>query len=113
WTRCDMEVVRAWIEERYPFDGESWRAFHERVAQCLEPLAAHGSGEAVAVFTSATPIAVWVGMALGVADGKRMALAGVLYNSSITTLRLRAGELTLFSFNSVPHLPDPRLRTFR
>ena len=36
-----------------------------------------------------------------------------MYNSAVTTMRLRDGDLTLFSFNGVPHLHDPQLRTFR
>ena len=36
-----------------------------------------------------------------------------LYNSSLTTMRLREQELTLFSFNCTPHLSDDSLRTFR
>jgi hypothetical protein len=31
----------------------------------------------------------------------------------VTTLRLRDDDLTLFSFNGVPHLNEAGLRTFR
>jgi len=67
----------------------------------------------VAVFTSATPIAVWTGMALGIAENKIMRLAGVMYNSAFSTLRMRQEDVTLFSFNNVPHLAEAALRTFR
>ena len=112
-TRCDVAVIRAWVEGRHPHAGESWPAFRERVTECLQTLAEYRSGETVAVFTSATPIAVWVGLALGLADGKLLRLAGVSYNSGITTLRMHQRELTLFGFNSIPHLPDPCWRSFR
>jgi hypothetical protein len=59
------------------------------------------------------PIAIWVGLSLGVNSGKLMQLAGVMYNSAITTMRLQGRDLTLFTYNSVPHLNEPRLRTFR
>jgi hypothetical protein len=36
-----------------------------------------------------------------------------MYNSAVTTMRLRNDDLMLFSFNGVPHLTDPQLRTFR
>jgi hypothetical protein len=42
-----------------------------------------------------------------------MRLAGAMYNSAVTTLRLRGDDLMLFTFNGVPHLTDPPLRTFR
>jgi hypothetical protein len=51
--------------------------------------------------------------ALGLSDGLFMRLAGVLYNSAVTTMRLRDDELMLFTFNGVPHLNEPHLRTFR
>ena len=75
--------------------------------------AGYQSGDAVAIFTSATPIAIWVAAALGVPDGQIMRLAGVMYNSAVTTMRLRDDDLMLFSFNGVPHLTETHLRTFR
>ena len=42
-----------------------------------------------------------------------MRLAGAMYNSAVTTMRLRDDDLMLFSFNGVPHLNEPQLRTFR
>ena len=41
-----------------------------------------------------------------------MRLAGVIYNSGLSTLNRRDREMRLFSFNSAAHLP-PDLRTFR
>ncbi len=111
--RCDIAVLRAWAEGRFEHGSETFAAFRERIAGCLGMFSKYGPGEAVAVFTSATPIAVWVGMAMGVLDGTLLRLAGVAYNSGITTLRVRERDLTLFSFNNVPHLPEPGLRTFR
>ena len=112
WLPCDTAIVRAWTEGRYPCRGESWEQFCARVARGLEPLAQYRSGEAVAVFTSATPIAISIGNAVGASNGRVMRLAGVMYNSALTTMRLRNGDLTLFAFNHTAHLP-PELRTFR
>jgi hypothetical protein len=42
-----------------------------------------------------------------------MRLAGVLHNASCTVVRLHAGELRLHSFNSIPHLCEAGLRTYR
>ena len=113
WTECDTQCMRAWIEGRFPSRVETWMAFTERVLACRAALAGCQAGDAVAVFTSATPIAIWMASALGIADGHIMRLAGVMYNSAITTLRLREDGVTLFSFNGVPHLSEARLRTFR
>jgi broad specificity phosphatase PhoE len=113
WTPADTAVVRAWVEGRYAFNGESWTAFQERIGAAFEALAAHGSGDAVAVFTSATPMAIAVGKTLGLNGRHVMRLAGVTYNAALTTLRVRPNDLMLFGFNGIPHLAEPGLRTFR
>jgi broad specificity phosphatase PhoE len=113
WTLSDTLVVRAWVEGRYEVPGESWQAFRERVSSVVEAMHRFPPGESVAVFSSATPIAVWVGMALALERRHVMRLAGVTYNAALTTMRVRAGDVALFSFNSTPHLPEPHLRTFR
>jgi broad specificity phosphatase PhoE len=113
WTKCDTLVVRAWVEGRYEVPGESWKDFRDRVAGNLETLRRFQPGDAVAVFSSATPAAVWVGMALGLNGRHVMRLAGVTYNAALTTLRVRENDLDLFSFNGTPHLTEPHLRTFR
>jgi broad specificity phosphatase PhoE len=111
WSPCDIQVVDAWIRARYTYSGESWQGFRERVASCREAL--NGSEGNVAVFTSATPAAIWTGLSLDIHDDRILPLAGALYNSSITILRLREEQLRLFSFNGVPHLADAALRTHR
>ena len=113
WTDCDTQAMRAWMEDRYPCQTESWAAFRRRVLGARRSLGEFDSGDAVAVFTSATPISIWVASALGVPDSHIMRLGGVMYNSAVTTMRLRDDDLMLFSFNGVPHLSEPQLRTFR
>ena len=113
WTHCDTLVVRAWVEGRCEVPGESWQAFQERVCRNLETVNSFANGDAVAVFSSATPIAIWIGMALGLNGRHILRLAGVTYNAALTTMRVRDGDLMLFSFNGTPHLPEPHLKTFR
>jgi len=113
WTQCDTLVVRAWVEGRYQVPGESWEVFRERVSSALETLKRFPSGDTIAVFSSATPIAVWIGMALGLNARHTLRLAGATYNAALTTMRVREDDLALFSFNGTPHLPEPHLRTFR
>ncbi len=113
WTRCDTLVVRAWVEGRYEVPGESWEAFRKRVSTPLRVLSRIPPAETAVVFSSATPIAVWIGMALGLNGRHVMRLAGVTYNAALTTMRAREEDLALFSFNGTPHLTEPHLRTFR
>ena len=113
WLPCDIKVVEAWIQDRYAYNGESWPAFRERVEACRPRLAdAAGDGD-VAVFTSATPIGIWTALAMDIHDDRALQLAGVLRNASCTVLRLREGHLRLDSFNNIPHLCRPELRTYR
>jgi len=113
WTRCDTLVVRAWVEGRYDVTGESWEEFRRRVSTPLQALRSMPAEDAVAIFSSATPIAVWMGLALGLNGRKVLRLAGATYNTAITTMRAREDDLALFSFNGTPHLTETSLKTFR
>ncbi len=113
WLPCDVKVVEAWIQGRHSYDGESWKAFRERVIGCQSKLE-HVQREAnILVFTSATPISIWTALAMEIHDERAMRLAAALHNTSCTVLRLHAGQLRLHSFNTIPHLCAPELRTYR
>jgi broad specificity phosphatase PhoE len=113
WNECDKQVVRAWIEGRYPYSGESWNAFERRIHRALARVVEAGDEGNALVFTSATPIGVCAARTLEIGDGRAMWLAGVLFNASYSTLRIRGSEVRLFSFNTTAHLEQPELRTFR
>lgn len=113
WTKSDILVTRAWVEGRFPQNGESFPQFKQRIGKNLAALTRHTHGECIAVSTSATPIGIFAGLALELQPRHVMRLAGSLYNSSFTSFRLRDGDLALFSFNNIPHLADQDLRTFR
>lgn len=110
WNDCDKKCVRAWVEGRYDYAGESWKAFVERVHGALARVKDQGN---VAVFTSATPIGIAAAKTLEISDGRAMWLAGVMFNASFTTLRIREDEIRLFTLNAIPHLNEAELRTFR
>jgi broad specificity phosphatase PhoE len=112
-TVLDAKVVRAWVSQRFPYSGESWAEFHARVVAALDGLRRFADLGHVAVFTSATPTAISVAYSMGVTDVRAVRIAGLSYNSSISTLRIQPADFTLFSFNAVPHLVDPELRSFR
>ena len=110
--RCDRAVICAWMEDRFPELNveEKWESFRARVHSCADTF--NGHEPAVAVFTSATPIAIHAGAALGLTNEKLISVLGVIYNTSVTVLRSKADDLRLFTFNSVPHL-DASNRTLR
>lgn len=113
WLPCDTAVVEAWISGQHEYAGESWEEFLRRVMNCEISHDRRHSGDNIAVFTSAVPVAIWTGLALDIRDQRIMQLAAPLQNASVTVLQSRDGNLRLFSFNTTPHLRLPDLRTFR
>ena len=112
WRPCDTKMVEAWITGRFPYGGETWDQFRERVAALRVKLSDAPRQANILAFTSATPTAILTGLALDISDARVRQLAGVLYNASYTVLRQRGENLQLFQFNAVPHL-KPELRTHR
>lgn len=111
--RCDQAVIRAWMENRYSdYEGEAWASFRERIQACATGLCSEPREKAIAIFTSATPIAIIAGASLGLTDEKLLSILGVIYNTSVSVMRARNGGLRLFTFNAAPHLSGS-LRTFR
>ena len=113
WLPCDTKIVEAWIRGRFPYSGETWKQFCERVLSCRSRIDHRQAREDILVVTSATPIAIWTGVSLEIFDDRVMRLAGTLYNASYTILRIRQEELRLFTFNSASHLSDAGVRTHR
>lgn len=113
WLPCDSQIVNAWIAARYPYTGESWNDFRQRVAAWRSELHNGMRNSNIIVFTSAMPVAIWTGLALEIEDGRILRLAGVLHNASYSILRFKAGDLRLHTFNAAPHLVNEELRTYR
>jgi broad specificity phosphatase PhoE len=113
WLPCDVKVVQAWIRGRHTYNGESWLAFRERVVGCQSKMERAERDAKVVVFTSATPIGIWTALSMEIHDERAMRLAGALHNASCTVLRLQNGDLRLQTFNAIPHLGEPDLRTYR
>ncbi|HWP44643.1 MAG TPA: histidine phosphatase family protein, partial [Blastocatellia bacterium] len=98
---------------RYPDCGvETWEEFRNRIQTCFSSVSAEIGDRPVAIFTSATPIALLASASLGLDEEKMLSILGVIYNASMTSVRVKAGGARLFTFNETPHLPW-RLRTFR
>ena len=113
WRASDTKVMDAWVAGRFPYSGESWGEFIERVAACRLERREAQPRENIAVFTSAVPTAIWTARALEASNGHIQRLAAVLLNTSYTVLQLRDTETLLLTFNTVPHLYTPELRTRR
>lgn len=113
WNDCDKKCVRAWVEGRYEYSGESWKAFVDRIHLALARITAAAHDGNVAIFTSATPIGIAAAKTLEIVDGRAMWLAAVMSNASFSTLRVHGNEVRLFTLNATPHLNEAALRTFR
>ena len=114
WTPPDAAVVEAWIRGRYSIEAESWSQFNNRVREAGQHFSSLPEDARIAIFTSATPISIWISEVLGgLAPERVMRFAGASLNTGITILSARAARLDLFMFNAVPHLGDPALHTFR
>lgn len=114
WTSGDIAVIRAWIDGRFPVKStESWIEFQGRIGGAFERLVSQAGRGNILVFTSATPVGIALSRVLGLEPRDAMRLAGSLLNSSVSTVRHRPDDLSLFNFNTVGHLADPRHHTFR
>jgi broad specificity phosphatase PhoE len=111
WSSCDLAVARAWVEATVPTAAESWAAFQLRVGEAFRRLVQLSPESAnVAVFTSATPVAICVADALGASSPQtRFQLAGALFNAAYAVLSTDGG---LVSFNEAGHLVG-EMRTLR
>ena len=108
-------VTTVWIKGEYLVDGvESWQEFSSRVRGALKRIAgAGGAGRRVAVFTSGGVIGLAVQTVLGSSDNKALEINWRVKNCSLTEIIFGRDRYSLDSFNTIPHLDDPRLRTFR
>jgi broad specificity phosphatase PhoE len=94
-------------------DVESWLSFSSRVERGLKRIIQGGSRRRVAVFTSGGPIGVAVQIAVDAAESSVLELNWRVRNCSITELIFNRDRLTLDWFNSIPHLDETHLRTYR
>jgi broad specificity phosphatase PhoE len=72
-----------------------------------------GTGRRVAAFTSGGPIAVTVQTVLGAPDRAAIELNWRIRNCSLTQLIFSGSRMSLDSFNTIPHLQDPQLWSYR
>jgi broad specificity phosphatase PhoE len=108
-------VIGKWVDGTIPSNSvEPWRDFSARVNSGLKQfLGAGAQSERVAIFTSGGPIGLAVQRALDLSAQNALRISWMARNSSFTEFLYSSDRFTLSSFNSVPHLDDPALQTYR
>jgi broad specificity phosphatase PhoE len=95
-------------------DLEAWPAFRDRVARGVRRMTARpGGGHRVVAFTSGGFIGAAVQAALGAPDRAALELSWRLRNTALVEFVFTHDRITLDSFNTMPHLEDPALWTYR
>jgi broad specificity phosphatase PhoE len=107
-------LMTIWLEGHFHLsDVESWLSFNARVERGLKKIIQAGGRRRIAVFTSGGPIGVAVQIAVDAAEMSALELNWRVRNCSITELLFNRDKLSLDWFNSIPHLDEPYLRTYR
>jgi broad specificity phosphatase PhoE len=106
-------AMLAWLAAEQHPTVETWDVFRSRVLRALRRLQDGPSNRNVALFTSGGPISVLVQAAIGAAERSFLEVNWRVKNCSISEFTFSRDRLSLDSFNAVPHLERPELRTFR
>lgn len=104
WARGELELT----------DIEPWADFCARVHRGFDQLmSSHASGRRVAVFTSGGPVGVSLQRALEIASQRALEMAWMVRNAAVSEYIFTRDRFTLSQFNSIAHLDEPRLLTYR
>ena len=108
-------LMQFYVAGDYRSDGiESWQRFHQRVRDAFAVIRCKsGRGRQIAVFTSGGPIGVATQTTLQAPEQQAVELNWRVYNASVTQFTFTRGRVSLDHFNSVTHLPDRQLWTYR
>lgn len=115
FQRMFERLVTAWLDGAVESAGiEPWDAFLERVEGGISRIVrAQGRGRSAVVFTSGGPIGLAVRMALDAPARSALEVNWRVRNTSLTHFVFSEDRLSLDAFNSLPHIADPSLETFR
>ncbi|MEW6212427.1 MAG: histidine phosphatase family protein [Acidobacteriota bacterium] len=115
FQRMFEAVTKLWVRGEVSSPAvESFENFHSRVRRGLERITSReGSGRRVAVFTSGGPTSVAVQIASRAPEAMVMELNWRVRNCSLTEIVFSRERFTLDVFNTLPHLDDPRMWTYR
>ncbi len=108
-------VMEKWIDGDHAPNGLiPWTQFRDGVRAAMrEIVAREGNGRRVAVFSSGGVIGVSVQTVLEAPDRMAAELNWRIHNASVTEFTFSGRRIALDCFNTVPHLADPELLTYR
>ena len=108
-------VTLRWLRGELTDDeAEPFAAFRDRVSHALKQiLTQDGAGRRIAVFTSGGVIGLIVQSVLHAPDEQMLALNWRVRNCSQSEFTFSRARISLDSFNTLPHLDDPALWTYR
>lgn len=108
-------VARSWCSGQFDMpEVESWTQFRERVQRGVAHIRETcGSGRNVVVITSGGPIAATMAQALGLPPAAAIEFVWLARNASFAEFLYSGERFSMHSFNSIPHLDDRRLLTYR
>lgn len=118
YYRVYRRATRAWARGELELPAgepalEDWPEFRHRAEEALERLrAGASSGRTVVAFTSAGPVAVAVGSALGLDDEAVVRLSWSVCNASVTEFLFSGERFSLHAFNGQAHLAEAGLESW-
>jgi broad specificity phosphatase PhoE len=115
FQRMFEAVTSVWLGGEFEAEGvEPWRSFQSRVRAAVKRItSAEGSGRRVAVFTSGGVIGLAVQNVLNAPERAALEINWRVRNCSLTEFTFSRDRISLDSFNTIPHLEDPAMRTYR
>lgn len=115
FQRMFETLLGHWQGLAHEVDGvESWPAFRERVQRVIRRVQqSQGRGRRVLMFTSGGFISGAAQWALGISDKTVLEMNWRIRNSSLTEFVFTGDRFTLDNFNTLPHIHDPALWTYR
>lgn len=110
--RLLRDGLAAWMEGRtQPAGMPSYPEFVAGVVGALDHVRAHHVGKRVLVVSSGGPISTAVAQVLGASPAASIELNLRLRNTSVTEFAFTPKRLSLVTFNTLPHLDAPGLRS--
>ncbi len=106
-------VMDLWVTEALEVPGvESWSAFRQRVADCLDFMCEQAHGKLAVAFTSGGVLGAATAHLLNADAMTALDLSWAVYNAGMVELKEVNGRWIMTRFNLTPHLNNPEHMTF-